>query len=158
MSKIFRVFSKFLLSAVIIGFMAGIGSAAVTIPHTHHWNTISPWNSVGYGGGSLEESQGASGSSPSSLKFTYPGGFPNGKSPDKVWVNFPSQREAVDPVSFQILPNFYFHSVDNKQTYWYIENSSLSTNWYLSCSSGRKMRMVFQRSPGSGTRKIKYRV
>lgn len=150
MSRILRGLTIPLLAAVVFGLMAETGTAAVTLPNTHHWGEVSPWAQV-YEGSSLDGSQSAPVGS-TSLKFTYRKGLYNGNAPDKVWVGFPEQNELWTQYYFKYSGNFYFHPVDNKQTYWYISKSSLSTNWYITCSANRKMRMVYQRSPGSGSR------
>jgi hypothetical protein len=152
MMKIFGVVIL-LINLSVLSLAAGTASAAgVTLPHTQHWNAVSPWKQV-FGGSALDGSASAPGSASTSLRFEYSSGMSNGHAPDKVWVNFAGQSELWTRYYFKYSSNYYFHPIDNKQAYWYIQNSSLSTNWYVSCSSNRKMRMVFQRgSQGSGTR------
>ena len=153
MSRIFRGLVIPLLSAVVFGLVADTGTAAVTLPHAQDWDTISPWTQV-YNGSSLDGSQSVPSSSSPSLRFNYTKGMYNGTAPDKVWVSWtPTQSEVWTQYYFKYSSNFYFHTTDNKQAYWYISESK--SNWYVSCSSGQKMRMVFQRNSGdnkSGTR------
>lgn len=152
MSRMFRVLAILSISLFGLGFMAGRTSAAETLPSTQNWDSVYPWSQV-YGGSALDTTQSAPGSESTSLKFTYPQEMYNGTAPDKVWVKFTGQNELWTRYSFKYSSNFYFHPIDNKQAYWYIAGSLLSTNWYVSCSSNRKMRMVYQRgSFGSGTR------
>jgi hypothetical protein len=124
---------------------------AVSLPHTHHFDTVSPWTQV-YTGSALDSSTSAPGSSSSSLRFRYGRGMKNGTAPDKVWVNIsPAATEIWVQYWFKYSSGFYYHAVDNKQLFHYIGSSSLSTNWYTSVV-GRKMNMVYQRTPGSGRR------
>ena len=129
----------------------GVHAATLTLPHSHDFSALAPWSKVSNGASIVNAPSAAPGSSASSLRFAYPKGFVNGDSPDKVWATFsPSATELWTQYYFMYSSNYYFHTVDNKQMYWYVDDSTLSSNWYITCAGTMKMNMVYQRSPGSG--------
>ena len=77
------------------------------------------------------------------LKQIYTKGLPNGGEPAMCWYMFPNQAvEIYVQYYVKYSSNYYFHSVDNKQTYYFIGPSN--SNFYISTSGSRHISMVTQ--------------
>jgi hypothetical protein len=125
-----RIFGVALLSTCLLAssLMAGTAHAsAVTLPHTQHWNTISPWSSV-YGGSAIDGAVSAPGSASSSLRFKYNAGFVGGRSPDKVWASFPVTQELWAQYYFKYSSNWSRNGTNDKQVYFPISSGG---NFFL---------------------------
>ena len=135
--------------AILILLVAVPSWGAVTLPHTQHWTSISPWSQSypnGVSPATIDSTQSASGSSSTSLRFRYPINYAPGNAPDKIYTNFTAASEIYAQYWIKYSDNYYFHPADNKQTY-YVHQGAVS-NFYVSRYYG-KMSMVVQRSDAS---------
>lgn len=117
----------------------------------------SPWNSISNGWSCVNRTQ--SGNFPddhhafvtdsgtpdpnTALRIEYPSGWQNGGEPYHCWNIFTEQEEIYVQYYFKYSSNYYFHTIDNKQTYYWIGSGS-SGNFYLTVNGSRKINMVTQ--------------
>jgi len=85
------------------------------------------------------------------LKLTYPAGFYNGNYAAKCWNMLPGSTtpsvqytELWVQYYFKYSSNYYFHPVDNKQTYYFTGGSNSANNWYISVNGSHHVNVVTQ--------------
>gem|GEM_PF-4349097 len=125
MQKIIRGFVVSVLVAALFGIAPmAIHAGNITLPHMHDFDKLAPWSKVYTGSSIANPPIAAPGSSLPALRFTYPKGFSNGNSTDKVWVNFGSTKTLWTQYYFMYSGNFYLHRIAQKQGYWYMDASN----------------------------------
>jgi len=81
----------------------------------------------------------------SSLRLTYPAGFFNGNYAAKCWNMIPgAPTELWVTYYFKYSSNYYFHPIDNKQTYYFTGGASSVNNWYISVNGSHKINVITQ--------------
>lgn len=81
----------------------------------------------------------------SSLRLTYPTGFYNGNYAAKCWNMIPgAPTELWVQYYFKYSNNYYFHPIDNKQTYYFTGGSDSSNNWYITVNGSHQVNVVTQ--------------
>jgi len=79
----------------------------------------------------------------SSLRITYPDGWPDAREPAHCYKGLSTDYEDIYvQYYFKYSPAYQFHGVDNKQTYYWLGSSS--SNWYLSVRGSQKISLVTQ--------------
>lgn len=136
-----------ILTGLLAAGLAAGSQVALAFETTTRWNSITEagWNCAKRsGGGSASIDVSTDTPDPSAaLKMTYPAGFTQGQEPAMCWYMFPGQAtEFWVEYHFKYSPNYYFHGVDNKQTYFFI--GSGSSNFYLTVNGSRRINMVTQ--------------
>jgi len=80
-----------------------------------------------------------------SLKLTYPAGFYNGNYAAKCWNMVPgAPTELWVQYYFKYSNNYYFHPIDNKQTYYFTGNASSVNNWYITVNGSHQVNVITQ--------------
>ncbi|MBE0673005.1 MAG: hypothetical protein IH588_20695 [Anaerolineales bacterium] len=140
-----KIWKHVCINVLIIMCFIGV-KEGFSFTSTSHWNSNSE-----AGWGCIDRSQGyhtldGSTNTPdpsSALKMVYPAGFTNGAEPAMCWYMFPSQAtEYWVQYYFKYSSNYYYHSVDNKQTYYFIGTGN--SNFYLTVNGSRRVNMVTQ--------------
>jgi hypothetical protein len=142
---------KLFFSAVLLILPA---IAFATFPIDWSWNSVGGgWTCINrttrplWDGEQLYNIDSSSGTpDPSNaLRIIYPEGWWQGSEPTFCWNSFTKQNEVWGQYYIKYSSNYYFHGVDNKQTYWFLgDTSNSSANFYLSVRGSRKISIVMQ--------------
>ncbi len=80
-----------------------------------------------------------------SLQLTYPSGFYNGNYAAKCWNMVPNApTDLWVQYYFKYSGNYYFHPIDNKQTYYFTGDGNSINNWYITVNGSHQVNVVTQ--------------